>query len=87
MTHFDASAPPMTASFQSKPDPTPFAAEKPRIPLTDRNPADAPAAKAMAHMNFDKEDDIDEDVLNDALWRAIRKDAPPPPPVRSYFGK
>jgi DNA-binding beta-propeller fold protein YncE len=86
MTHFDASAPLMTASFQSKPDPTPYTVEKARIPLTDRNPADAPAAKEMARMNFDKEDDIDEDVLNDALWRAIRKDAPPPP-VRSYFGK
>jgi DNA-binding beta-propeller fold protein YncE len=87
MTHFDASAPPMTASFLSKPDPTPFAAEKPRISLTDKNPPNAPAAKQMALMNFDKEDDVDEDVLNDALWRAIRKDAPPPPPVRSYFGK
>jgi len=87
MTHFDASAPPMTASFQSKPDPTPFTAEAARISLTDKNPANAPAAKEMARMNFDKEDDIDEDVLNDALWRAIRKDAPPPPPVRSYFGK
>ena len=86
MTHFDASAPPMTAAFQSQPDPTPYAAEKARVPLTDRNPPDAPGAQAMARMNFAKADDIDEDALNDALWRAIRKDAPPPP-VRSYFGR
>jgi len=86
MTHFDAAAPPMTAAFQSQPDPAPYTAEKARISLTDRNPPNAPAAREMARMNFDKADDIDEDVLNDALWRAIRKDAPPPP-VRSYFGK
>ena len=36
--------------------------------------------------NFDREDANDDDELNDLLWRAIRKDAPPPP-VRSYFGK
>jgi hypothetical protein len=37
-------------------------------------------------MRFDREDENDDDELNDLLWRAIRKDAPPPP-VRSYFGK
>ena len=31
-------------------------------------------------------DQIDDDELNEILWRAIRNDAPPPP-VRSYFGK
>jgi DNA-binding beta-propeller fold protein YncE len=87
MTHFDASAPLMTAAFQSQPDPTPYAAEKARVSLADRNPPNAPGAKDMEGMNFDKEDEIDEDVLNNALWRAVRKDAPPPPPVRSYFGK
>jgi hypothetical protein len=61
--------------------------EKPRVSLTDRNPPNAPGSKQMAAMNFDKEDEIDEDVLNEALWRALRKDAPPPVPVRSYFGK
>jgi len=87
MTHFDASATVMSASFQSQADSAPYVLEKPRVSLTDRNPPNAPAAKEMEGMNFDKEDEIDEDVLNNALWRAIRKDAPPPAPVRSYFGK
>jgi YVTN family beta-propeller protein len=86
MTHFDASAPPMTASFQSTPDAAPFVAEKARVSLTDKNPPHAPGSRAMERMNFAKADDIDEAALNDALWRAIRKDAPPPP-VRSYFGR
>jgi len=85
MTHFDAGARPMTASFQSQPDPAPYTVEKPRIPLDQKNP-DAPAARAAARMNFDEADRNDDDALNDILWRAIRKD-PPPPPVRSYFSR
>ena len=38
MTHFDAGARPMTAAFQATPDPAPYVAEKPRIPLDTRNP-------------------------------------------------
>ena len=39
-----------------------------------------------ARMNFEEADQNDDDELNDILWRAIRKDAPPPP-VRSIFGR
>jgi DNA-binding beta-propeller fold protein YncE len=68
MTHFDAGARPMTAAFQSRPDPAPYAAAR------------------AALRNFDEADRNDDDELNDILWRAIRKDTPPPP-VRSYFAK
>jgi YVTN family beta-propeller protein len=84
MTHFDAAAPPMTAAFQPAPDATPYTAEKPRVPLDARNPPRAPGI--ADNMKFDREDENDDNELNDLLWRAIRKDAPPPP-VRSYFGK
>jgi YVTN family beta-propeller protein len=86
MTHFDAGARPMTSAFQSKPDPAPYAAEKPRHSLTEINPSATNAALRAALMDFDEADRNDDDELNDILWRAIRKDAPPPP-VRSYFGK
>ena len=86
MTHFDAGARPMTTVFQSAADASPYIAEKPRIRLDDRNPADAPGARASAQMNFADADQIDDDELNDILWRAIRKD-PPPPPVRSFFAR
>jgi YVTN family beta-propeller protein len=86
MTHFDAGARPMTSVFQKTPDPTPYIAEKPRIPLDQKNPSNTPAAAESRGMRFDEADLNDDDALNDALWRAIRKDAPPPP-VRSYFGK
>ena len=84
MTHFDAASLPMNAAFQSNADPTPYLLERPRTPLDQRNPPRAPGIAEK--MNFDREDSNDDDELNELLWRAIRKDAPPPP-VRSYFGK
>jgi hypothetical protein len=86
MTHFDAGARPVTAAFQATPDPAPYAAEKPRIKLDERNSPNAPQAAESGRMDFDEADRIDDDELNDILWRAIRQD-PPPPPVRSFFGK
>jgi YVTN family beta-propeller protein len=88
MTHFDAGARPMTAAFQSRPNAAPYAAEKPRIPLDDKNPAATAGARLgpAGRMTFEEADTNDDDELNDILWRAIRKDAPPPP-VRSIFGR
>jgi YVTN family beta-propeller protein len=86
MTHFDAGARPMTAAFQSTPDPTPYVAEKPRISLVERNPAVSPTAARSSLLHFEEADTNDDDELNDILWRAIRQDEPPPP-VRSYFGR
>ena len=85
MTQFDAAAPPMSAVFQSTPDLAPYTLEKPRTPLDVHNPPRA-AGEVADNMKFDREDENDDDALNELLWRAIRKDAPPPP-VRSYFGK
>jgi YVTN family beta-propeller protein len=84
MTHFDAGARPMSASFQPAPDTTPYVAERPRVPLDERNPAASATAARSALLDFSEEDRIDDDELNDILWRAIRG-ADPPPPVRSYF--
>jgi YVTN family beta-propeller protein len=86
MTHFDAAARPMTSVFQSQLNPTPYTSEKPRLSLEEKNPAATAAAARAARMKFDEADENDDDELNDMLWRAIRKDAPPPP-VRSIFGR
>jgi phospholipase C len=86
MTHFDAAARPMFAAFANTPDVKPFTAEKPRIPTTDRNPAANPTAARSREMDFSEADRIDDDELNDVLWRAVRK-TEPPAPVRSYFSR
>jgi YVTN family beta-propeller protein len=86
MTHFDAGARPMANAFQKQPVLTPYTAEKPRISLEDRNPANTSTASRSREMDFSEADLNDDDELNDILWRTIRK-SDPPPPVRSYFGR
>jgi DNA-binding beta-propeller fold protein YncE len=84
MTQFDAAAVTMFGSFKLEPDATPYTAEKPRITLTERNPATGAAAAASAKMDFDEADEIDDNALNAILWRAL-KDSEVPPPTRSLF--
>jgi hypothetical protein len=86
MTQFDAAARPIVSPFLKAPDTAAYTAEKPRIALDDKNPPNAPGAAAAAKMDFDEADEIDDDLLNEILWRAI-KGTEPPAPVRSYFGK
>jgi len=86
LTHYDAGARPMTVAFAAAPQNTPYQAEKPRISLTDRNPARSATAARSARMDFSQADRIDDDELNDILWSAIKGTAPPPP-VRSYFSR
>jgi DNA-binding beta-propeller fold protein YncE len=86
MTTFDAGARPMAGSFQATANPAPYTAEKPRIPLDTRNPAASATAARSARMDFSEADRIDDDELNDILWRAIRG-TDPPAPVRSYFSR
>ena len=86
MTQFDAGSRPMFTAFQAAPDPAPYAAEKPRISLDERNPAASATAARSSKLDFDEEDRADEDELNDILWTAIRGNAAPPP-TRSYFAR
>ncbi len=86
MTQFDAAARPLWAAFVLTPNPAPYTAERPRISVTERNPAGAPTAERSGHMNFQQADLIDDDELNEILWASI-KGTPPPAPVRSYFSR
>jgi DNA-binding beta-propeller fold protein YncE len=86
MTHFDAGARPMFASFAPQPSAAPYQAEKPRISTEERNPANSSTASRSARLDFTKEDLNDDDELNDILWRAIRG-TDPPAPMRSMFAK
>jgi hypothetical protein len=86
MTHFDAGARPMSSAFQSNADTRPYEAVKPSRSLTERNPAASPTAAQSLEMDFTEADRIDDDELNDVLWRAIRG-TEPPAPVRSYFAR
>jgi hypothetical protein len=86
MTTFDAGARLMTACLQPAADPRPYTAEKARIRLDERNPSAAPTAARSSRLDFSEADRIDDDELNDILWRAIRG-SEPPAPVRSWFAR
>jgi hypothetical protein len=86
MTHFDAGARPMSSAFQPNPEPAPYTAEKPRIALDGRNPPQSATAARSARLDFSREDAIDDNELNEILWRALGAD-PLPAPVRSYFAR
>jgi YVTN family beta-propeller protein len=88
MTQFDAASPPMTSVFQANPNLAPYTAAPPRIALDLRNPEQSATAARSRRMNFEEEDRVDDDELNDILWVAIKgEDAPKPVPVRSYFAR
>jgi hypothetical protein len=38
-------------------------------------------------MNFEQEDAVDDDELNEVLWMALKGKTPQPSPVRSYFSR
>ncbi len=86
MTHFDAAARPMAAAFGPSPNTAPYVAVKPKQSLEERNPANAAGGRQSAAMDFQEADRIDDDELNDILWRAL-KGTEPPAPKRSLFGR
>ncbi|HEY3454244.1 MAG TPA: alkaline phosphatase family protein [Bryobacteraceae bacterium] len=86
MTHFDAAAPPMFASFSRTPNVQPYTVIEPKVSLTERNSENGAGAAASARMDFSEADRIDDDDLNAILWRAIRHSTPPPP-TRSGFAR
>ena len=52
MTHFDAAARPLTAAFADTPNNAPYTAEKPRISLTEQNPARSATAARSGEDGF-----------------------------------
>ena len=86
MSQFDAAARPMWASFSSTPDASPYKARPARIDLEQRNAPNAPGAEASLKLKLDKEDQADDLIFNEIIWKAVRgADSPMPPPVRAAF--
>ena len=85
MTQFDAGSRPMWTAFQPVADTKAYAAEKPRYALDERNPKQSATVERSAKLDFSEADRIDDDELNEILWRAIKR-SEPPIPVRSFLG-
>src|SRR5439155_14348303 len=86
MSQFDAAARPMYNSFTAKPDATPY---KHEVPKWDRNELNKPTAFGAAtseKLDFAKEDQADDLILNEIIWKSVKgADSPVPPPVRAAF--
>ena len=86
MTQFDAAAMPMFNAFQAAPDTRPYEAEAARVNLEERNPKEGPGSRESAKMDFSHEDQVNDILLNDAIWRAVRGDKEAmPAPVHAAF--
>jgi hypothetical protein len=84
MSQFDAAATPMFKTFQSTPDLRPYQALPANVDVEARNPATAWGAELK--LNFAKEDAVDDLLLSELVWRAVRgPDSPMPAPVRAGF--
>jgi DNA-binding beta-propeller fold protein YncE len=86
MSQYDAAATPMYNAFQNRAVLSSYRALPARIPLDERNAANAWGAEASLAMNFDEADMTPEYELNEILWKSVRGAASPmPPPVRAGF--
>ncbi|MGD0263088.1 MAG: beta-propeller fold lactonase family protein [Verrucomicrobiota bacterium] len=84
MSQFDAAATPMFNSFQATPDLRPYQALPANVDLEERNSAHAWGGQIK--MNFAREDAVDDQLLNEVVWRSVRgPDSPMPAPVRAAF--
>ncbi len=86
MTVFDAGARVMAPAFAGTADTRPYEAAPARTPLDRRNPASAQGEQA-AHLDFDEEDRVDDQLMNRMLWQAIKGGSRPPAPVTSIASR
>lgn len=82
MSQYDASATPMWASFQKKPNTIAYTARQARYPLDEKNTQMAYGWKESMEMDLDEADETDDGDLNRVLWKSIRAPDSPVPPRR-----
>jgi hypothetical protein len=86
MSQFDAAARPMYSSFTSKPDFTPYVAEPSNVDLNELNVAGAWGAEVSETLNLAKEDQADDLIFSEIVWKAVKgPDSIMPAPVRAAF--
>jgi DNA-binding beta-propeller fold protein YncE len=86
MSQFDAAARPMYRSFTGTADVMAYSHEVPKADLKAVNLAGAFRADWSERANLEKEDQLDDLVFNEIIWKAVKgKDSEMPPPVRAAF--
>jgi YVTN family beta-propeller protein len=87
LTQFDAYATPMLGSFTNRPNFAPYGSIKPSQPLDEVNGPRAPLAAQSAAQDLTKEDRIDEQLFNQAIWKSVKgADSVMPAPRYTLWG-
>jgi YVTN family beta-propeller protein len=87
LTQFDAYATPMIGSFTNRPNFRPYGVLRPSQSFSEVNPVDAPMAAVSAEQDLSKEDQIDEQAFNQAIWKSVKgADSQMPAPKYGLFG-
>ena len=86
MSQFDAAARPMYNSFQGKPDVRVYKHEVPKTDLKAINSPLAWGAKRSAAFDLTKEDQADDLLFNEVIWKSVKgANSKMPAPVRAAF--
>ena len=79
MSQYDAGATPMFNAFSSKAQLSPYAAEKPRIDLNEKNKPGSYGQSLMEKFNLRREDAAPDRLFNEIIWQSIKGTAMPAP--------
>ncbi|MGZ4654604.1 alkaline phosphatase family protein [Oryzihumus sp.] len=87
LTQFDAYSTPMSASFTMTPNLRAYDVRKPAYAMTTVNSASAPLAAQSGAQSLGKEDQIDENEFNKAVWASVKgAGSPMPAPQHHVIG-
>lgn len=81
---YDGGARPLGSAFRATPDLTAYTPRPPQADLSARNTAASYHAARSARLDFSKEDDVPDAVLNDIVWHAVRGARATPPPYGAF---
>jgi hypothetical protein len=84
MSAYDAGALPLSAAFTATPNLAPFDALPARIDVKAKNGATAYRAADSARFDLAEADRVDDAVMNDVLWHAVRGARATPPPYGRF---
>jgi YVTN family beta-propeller protein len=88
MSLYDAGSIPMWRSFTAQADATPFNAKPSNIDLNDKNPSKGKLAMMAKGLDFSKEDQVPDQIMNAMLWKFAKgEDAIVPAPTHAAFFK
>ena len=72
MTQFDAYSTPMSRTFTGRQQLQPYDAARPAVNFSEVNTAASPMAAQSARQDLTREDQIDMDTFNQAIWKSVK---------------